>query len=954
MKTPLLSLLTFSTLLAQAEPPGNWKALDLENNKGTARFSVQEGEIVVTGAIESKQEKLLAADQANFDYTATLSIPEKPAQWASASLALMGKDNKDRSYAMVLFHPKNEVEVGFFGETMVKFPMGDARELCLRLQVSDGEQRFKVWAAGTPEPEEWNSARQIPFAEIGGVGLRTYAMDGRFKKVELVRDKVPAPPLIDLQGKDVKAAVHEQTGILKSLELNGKKIDLFQGNLGGPAFAISSREGATLTPKLKNVKKGEARFIGQLEGLDYTLEYVLDKGALAVKATVANKTWMPWSPTALKLNLGIDTCMISFPEWNKKHFPTFLRTEKTHFWGYAMSPEGSIVGMFSPDALPSWNLRYNNGGHRINGMQLELLGGAPLPDRAPQDNQVLAPGESKTWTVYLAGVNDLSEMPSAAAQYTGATFVTADRYTGEPGEQVKLTLTGTTPSGLTLVDAEGNSKALKIDGETASLTLPEQPGFYRVIVENKAGKTSEAMLTVRRPWSWYMTGSREWTVKAKQKAGSHVEGWYGFFPSFKIRHLIPDAELDKKLDADFDELFATMYDYEKKIPLGPALPHRIQNHACAASIFMEKYLCSGDIKDMEMASALCDFVIGTQKEDGAYRSGKTHYTCVIYVGKSLMEVMEVEKKLGQKDPVWKERYERHYDSVRRAMDELALHLDNIETEGEMTFEDGMISCSYTQLAAWARHFAKPEERAKYIDAAEKLVAKHRCLSQLVQPDSRMNGASLRFWESQYDVLWCPNFMNSPHGWSGWRLYGLFDLYRLTGKIDYLRQAMNGMGSSANLLNPVTGQLNWAFMTDPRITTDVFEQDRANPGKGIRVKRTLGETYVPVISEWWKAPYGKAVFGYGDGGGSCDNDVHEIFKCVAEHVLRITWLYVRENGEPEVWNGKVEKNGDTYKVTPSEKFVNEIHVNSPKPLKLEIVWKDKTESRDLPVGLSEVK
>lgn len=940
----------------QAAPVSQWEALpsDKQNNRCTADADG----VTISGEARAVMPdwKPIAADKANLDFIAEVAVPENPRQWASASLALMGAGEPERTYAMVMFQGK-EIEVGFYPGTMVKKKVDKGTTLKLRLQVSEGEQRFKVWEAGQPEPEEWAAEGSTPTWEIRNVGLRTYALDGSFKKGDLTLDKVPSAPTVDLKKGSVQAAFQPGTGILKSLVMKGQAVDVFRGDLGGPSFSVTSHDGKNVTPNLRNggeTGKDATRFSGQEEGVDYTMEYSVEGDALAVRATVKNNTWMPWSPESLRLNLGIDTCMISYPEWNRKHFPTFLRSEKTHFWGYAMSPEGSIIGMFSPDPIPAWNLRYNNGGHRINGMQLDLLSAGPLPARSPQNCESLKPGEERTWTIYLAPVADLASVPAEAARYTGATFVTADRYTGEPGETVKLNLTGPAATRLTLVDAEGKSTDIPVSGEAASLTLPGEPGYYRLDVENKAGKASEAMLTVRRPWSWYMTGAREWTVKAKQKAGSHVEGWYGFFPSFKIRHLIPDEKLDKQVDTDFDELFATMYDFEKKVPLGPALPHRIQNHACAASAFMEKYLCTGDIKDMEMASALCDFVIGTQKEDGAYRSGRTHYTSVIYIGKSLMEVMEVEKKLGEKDPVWKERYERHYDSVRKAMDELALHLDDIETEGEMTFEDGMISCSYTQLAAWARHYAKPEDRAKYIDAAEKLVAKHRCLSQIVQPDSRMNGGSLRFWESQYDVLWCPNFMNSPHGWTGWRLYGLFDLYRLTGKLDYLRQAMNGMGSSANLLNPVTGELHWAFITDPKIKTDVFEPDCKNPGKGIRVNRTLGETYVPMISSWWRAPHGKAVFGYGDGGGSCDNDVHEIFKCVGEHVLRTTWLYIGQDGKVEVWNGKVEKKGDTYVVTPSEKYVNELHVQSLEPVKVQVTLEGKAISRDVPAGMMEIK
>ncbi len=50
-----------------------------------------------------------------------------------------------------------------------------------------------------------------------------------------------------------------------------------------------------------------------------------------------------------------------------------------------------------------------------------------------------------------------------------------------------------------------------------------------------------------------------------------------------------------------------------------------------------------------------------------------------------------------------------------------------------------------------------------------MMQSHRCLEQLLIPDARMNGATLRFWEAQYDVLigGSLNMMNSPHGWTAW-------------------------------------------------------------------------------------------------------------------------------------------------------------------------------------------
>jgi hypothetical protein len=116
----------------------------------------------------------------------------------------------------------------------------------------------------------------------------------------------------------------------------------------------------------------------------------------------------------------------------------------------------------------------------------------------------------------------------------------------------------------------------------------------------------------------------------------------------------------------------------------------------------------------------------------------------------------------------------------------------------------------------------------------------------------MNGGSMRFWESQYDINTPPNMMNSPHGWSAWRLYGLWYLYQLTGGKEYLRQAMNGLGSCVQLIDFKDGDLRWGFIPDPCIHARVFEQDPATPGMGVWNPRVIGEQYMPMISGWYRA------------------------------------------------------------------------------------------------------
>ena len=356
------------------------------------------------------------------------------------------------------------------------------------------------------------------------------------------------------------------------------------------------------------------------------------------------------------------------------------------------------------------------------------------------------------------------------------------------------------------------------------------------------------MAARRMPWSWYATQARANAVAKPQKASTHTESWYGLFSGYIARRYFPDSALDTAIDAKFAELAPLMYDLNKMVPKF----QRIQNDACWASLLVDRYEATGDRHSLEFAAALADYLIANQSPDGAYRNGKAHYTCVVYIAKSVMEVMAAEQPLAEKDPVWRTRYDRHAASVRRAVDDLAERLDNIGTEGEATYEDGMIACAYTQLAMYALLQTDSGLRQKYLEAAKKVSSGHRCLSQIVIPDCRMNGGSLRYWESQYDIMTYPNMMNSPHGWSAWRLYGLWYLYQLTGEKEYLRQAMNGLGSCVQLIDFKTGDLRWGFVPDPCVQARVFEQDPVHPGKGVWNQRVIGEQYLPMISGWYRA------------------------------------------------------------------------------------------------------
>ncbi len=710
-----------------------------------------------------------------------------------------------------------------------------------------------------------------------------------------------------------------------------------QDRFAGFSFHVESGGKWEAQLPLARVQPGRDEFALQRNEIAYSLAYTIKEDRLEVVAQIKNESGKPFSPERVRVNVGVDTEMARFPEWNQRFFPTLLRCEKTHFWGYFMRPDGIILGIASPDPVVSWAHSYNHGGHRIHTSCLDLLNKDPQPARHPQVNRTLAPGETRQWRISLTPMDALAKVAPLLSDAAGIPVISLDRPTVEAGQVIRGAIASVHApvESLAVISPDGKSVACSREAQSFTFT-PTQPGTYSLILKTADGRIAEAMAACRMPWSWYAKQARANAVSKPQKASSHTESWYGLFSGYVARRYFPDPQLDDAIDAKYAEIAPLLYDVKNMQPKF----RRIQNDACWASLLVDRYEATGDLHSLEFAAALADHLISCQSADGAYRNDRAHYTCVVYLAKSMMEVMAAERPLAAKDPEWKARYDRQAVSVRKAIDDLALHLDNIGTEGEATYEDGMIACSYTQLAMFALLQTDPAERQKYTEAAEKLASGHRCLSQIIVPDSRMNGGSLRYWESQYDINTPPNMMNSPHGWSAWRLYGLWYLYQITGEKEYLRQAMNGLGSCAQLVEFKEGDLRWSFIPDPCVHAEVFVPDPDKPAMGHRVPQVIGEQYMPMISGWFRAKPNTWTLGYLDmqgyykgepQGACCDNDVHEIFKCLGE--IALTSAYVVENSDSslETWNCTAKRNPlGAINVTPAEAVVSRVHFNLKQP------------------------
>lgn len=717
-----------------------------------------------------------------------------------------------------------------------------------------------------------------------------------------------------------------------------------QKEKAGPCF-YAKREDREV--KARWVPSGYHCFVAEIDGVECRIRYREHRGCPAMEVTLTNRGNVTFQPEKAGLKLGIDTYMDKYPDWFHKYFPTLMRCEKTHFYGYLQTPEEHTLALVCEQPVASWSVDYNLGymdpapywfmGHRIESLNLDLLNELPLPDRHPQHLYELKRGESKTWVIAFVNAGRLENLEQAVTGAADISMIYAERTSFRPGDEAVFEVWGRNPV-VRVTDDAGKEVACRTktanDHRKVSVNLP-RTGLYRV--EVRAGdKQAEAILSVLPTWEWTLVKARENALRYHQKATSHVESWYGFYSAFLAAKYFPEKQTDRALSERFDSVFNLLHDTVKMEPKYYA--SRIQNTAGMIGILVDRYEAAGNIEDLENACRLTDWLIRTsQREDGAYYNHGTVYTSVIYIAKSVLELAEAEKRLGQKEVKWQEAYERHYASAKRAIDQLVASQGNFQTEGEMTFEDGMISCSALQIGLFALLQPDESEKRHYTEAMMKILNSHSCLTQLRVPDARRRQGTMRYWEAQYDVQMLPNMFNSPHGWSGWRAYATYYAYLLTGEEKWLEQTFNAMGAFANLIDYRNGNLRWAFVVDPhlrveqacspdrKVTFDEVSFGNPHPKLYDTRKFVIGEQYVNMISDWQTV-------------NTQDNDVHEVFKCIGETVLTNAFILERADGTVVGYNCKVKQEKGRLTVKGDEKQITRLHCNLKHPF--EVVFNGK--------------
>jgi len=742
-------------------------------------------------------------------------------------------------------------------------------------------------------------------------------------------------------------------------------LDRLSMTFGGKRVEVPWRHSSRTGPSWEGVSlsktNGEALvFEGRSGDRVYSIAYRDEEGEFTISAGIRNEGSQPLvASPRVRFALGIDHEMKDPASYFTIFFPTLLRCEKSYLWGYFQSPNGQVLAIASKEPVASWALGYLGGGHRIATSYLDVLHVLPLPARHPQNAASLAPGEARTWRFVLHAVDSLDQVAPTVAKISGVPAIALDRTAVAPGETVDLTVFSgavTVPK-LLAVDNRGNSVALpepQIDNGVWRYRFPAPDTFGALKIQVSAGdRQSEAIVYVRKPWGWYLQQARSEALRMQQKPGSHREGWLGFFSDYLAQAYFPDAARLAETEKQFKEFWALMVDpatghfFKKK----QTWADRPQNSSWMLGLLVARFAATRDPRHLEQAAKWGDlFIEKYQNADGAFAHGKNSYAALTLGSDFLTQLAWFERPLAAKDIRWKECYERHLHSVERALGNLETVKDIGNTEGEQTYEDNQAGSAWSLLALHALTTTDAPRRARYLAESREIQSRHESLTQALIPDGRMRGGTLRFWEAQYDVLTKPNMMNSPHGWTMRSQFGALYLYLLTGEERYLNLAFNAMGACAQAIDVDKGVLRWAFVPDPYVSATQFVPDPTQSGGGRGVPVTIGEQWLPMISDWYRVPPGQ-VAGHRDSGWSCDNDVHEHFRIMASEYVPNAFVLERADGTLGTWNCRAQRSAGRIMIVPAEAAVSRVHLNLRKPAQIVVQFASGAENATVKPGMT---
>ena len=178
-----------------------------------------------------------------------------------------------------------------------------------------------------------------------------------------------------------------------------RHVPMRQDQYGGVCWIIGDRP----VPLQPSQLEPASAYTGNAQVADVTVHVSLSyrihpQGALEITAAISNPSATATIPFRAGLRLGFDSFLVQYPDYLHQFFPTLIRCEKTHLWGYFSAPDGGIMTIFTDAPVASYTLEYEKDAQGIFTASIDLLHPGPLPPRHPAGLDHLASGEEKSGT----------------------------------------------------------------------------------------------------------------------------------------------------------------------------------------------------------------------------------------------------------------------------------------------------------------------------------------------------------------------------------------------------------------------------------------------------------------------------------------------------------------------------------------------------------------------------
>ena len=299
------------------------------------------------------------------------------------------------------------------------------------------------------------------------------------------------------------------------------------------------------------------QYLFSFENIKACLNFQYTENGFRYTVKIQNEGNEDFTPETLGLDIGIDTCMATYPEWNDIYFPTFFRCEKTHFYGLLKKPNGETLGICCKQPIASYSHNFNSSGHRIYNSQLDFLNCPPLPKHHPLNCHILKAKEAREYVIDFFACSDDENWRENLAETYGLPMINAEKFTLEKGEYIRPVISSNKEYKTTLISPSG--KEIKD-------FLAKDYGLYSLEVQTADGFSSTAYFYCRKPFEWYLKNAREEVINKMPHATTHCESWYGFFSGFLAAQHYPDTEKDEIINNMFQEIMPLCFDFENIKP----------------------------------------------------------------------------------------------------------------------------------------------------------------------------------------------------------------------------------------------------------------------------------------------------------------------------------------------------------------------------------------------------